>query len=326
MKLADLGWSPFFERQLVLEETGPLVPGRITGMQRTGVTVAMEYCEREAPLGGRWHRGDAESRPAVGDWVLVDRQTGRIDRLLRRKSLLKRVSAGATSRYQVIGANVDTLFVVTSCNEEFNLSRLERYLSLAHEGNVRPVLVLTKRDLAPDPSRFTEQAATLEKGLEVLLVNALDRTTLNGVAAWCRPGRTVALAGSSGVGKSTLLNTLSGTDVQATGSVRGDRKGRHTTTSRSLHLLPQGGLVLDTPGVRELQVAGAGIATLFADVEDLARSCRFANCAHGAEPGCAVLQAVRRGELDERRLENYLKLRREEGESNTSIAERRARK
>ena len=326
MKLADLGWSPFFERQLAPELDGSCLPARVTGMQRTGITVTLESGEHEAPLGGRWRRGDAESRPAVGDWVLFDLQRSHIERLLRRKSLLKRVSAGAASRVQVIGANVDTLFVVTSCNEEFNLSRLERYLALAHEGNVRPVLVLTKRDLAADPLRFAEQAATLAQGLDVQLVDAHDRPTLDGIAAWCRPGCTVALAGSSGVGKSTLLNTLSGTDVQATGSVRGDRKGRHTTTSRSLHLLPRGGLVLDTPGVRELQVAGAGVAVLFADVEDLARHCRFADCAHGGEPGCSVRQAVRRGELAERRLENYLKLSREEAESNTSIAERRVRK
>ena len=286
----------------------------------------MESGEVDAPLGGRWHRRDMENRPAVGDWVLYDRHSGQVDRLLRRKSLLKRVSPGSTSQIQVIGANVDTLFVVTSCNDEFNLSRLERYLSLAHEGNVQPVLVLTKCDLAADPSRFVEQAAGLEQGLDVLPVNALDRTTLDGVLAWCGPGRTVALAGSSGVGKSTLVNTLSGTDVQATGKVRGDRKGRHTTTSRSLHLLPRGGLLLDTPGVRELQVAGTSVSALFADVEDLARHCRFSNCAHREEPGCAVRQALLRGNLDKRRLESYLKLRREEGESNSSIARRRARR
>ena len=293
-------------------------------MQRTGVTVTRESGEHEVPLGGRWHRGDTPSRPAVGDWVLCDRQSGRIDRLLRRKSLLKRVQAGAAGRVQVIGANVDALFVVTSCNEEFNLSRLERYLSLAHEGNVQPVLVLTKCDFANNPSHFAERAASLGKGLDVLLVNALDRATLDGVAAWCGPGRTVALAGSSGVGKSTLVNTLSGTEVQATGPLRGDREGRHTTTSRSLHLLPRGGLLLDTPGVRELQVAGAGVSVLFGDLQDLARQCRFADCAHGGEPGCAVRQALRRGEVDERRLGNFLKLKREEAESNAVTAGRRA--
>ena len=227
MKLADLGWSPFFARQLAPQDLTAALPGRVTGMQRTGVTVSLAVGEREAPLGGRWFRGAAEGRPAVGDWVLFDQVSGKIERLLKRKSLLKRVSAGATSRIQLIGANIDTLFVVTACDEEFNPSRLERYLSLAHEGNVQPVLVLTKRDLADDPAKYLDQAATLEQGLAVESVNALDRATLDGVAAWCGPGQTVALAGSSGVGKSTLINTLCGSSIQATGSVRGDAKGRH---------------------------------------------------------------------------------------------------
>ena len=325
MKLVDLGWSPFFARQLAPQDLTAALPGRVTGMQRTGVTVSLAVGEREAPLGGRWFRGAAEGRPAVGDWVLFDQVSGKIERLLKRKSLLKRVSAGATSRIQLIGANIDTLFVVTACDEEFNPSRLERYLSLAHEGNVQPVLVLTKRDLADDPAKYLDQAATLEQGLAVESVNALDRATLDGVAAWCGPGQTVALAGSSGVGKSTLINTLCGSSIQATGSVRGDAKGRHTTTSRSLHLLPQGGLLLDSPGTRELQVAGAGVAALFEDVQALAARCRFADCAHAGEPGCAVRRAIECGELDERRLLNYRKLKREEADSNASIARSPAR-
>ena len=315
MNLADLGWSPFFEQQLDPRDPDSAAPGRITGMQRTGVTIALATGDCEAPLGGRWYRGEAERRPAVGDWVLFDRSSGQIRRVLQRRSLLKRMSAGRTGRVQLIGANIDTLFVVSACDSEFNLSRLERYLSLAHEGNVRPLLVLTKRDLAEDPMSFVEQATALEPGLEVELVNALDRATLNGVAAWCGPGLTVAMAGSSGVGKSTLLNTIGGSGIQATGSVRDDKKGRHTTTSRSLHLLPRGGLLLDSPGMRELQLAGGGIAALYADVESLAGQCRFTDCGHGNEPGCAVREAVRRGELDQRRLRNYLKLRREEADS-----------
>lgn len=326
MKLETLGWTPFFERQLAAEELKSAVPGRVTAMQRTGVTITLASGDREAPLGGRWFRGKAESRPAVGDWVLFDPASEHIRRVLERQSLLKRVSAGASSRVQLIGANIDTLLVVTSCDQEFNLSRLERFLSLAHEGSVQPVLVLTKRDLAEDPSRFLQQARTLEQGLDVQLVNALNRATLDGVAAWCGPGQTVALAGSSGVGKSTLLNTLCGSGVQATRPVRGDRKGRHTTTSRSLHLLPQGGLLLDSPGTRELQVTGAGVAALFEDVEALARHCRFADCGHGGEPGCSVREAIGKGDLDERRLSNYLKLRREEAASNASIERRTARR
>ena len=312
MKLADLGWSPFFARQLAADELQSALPGRVTGIQRTGATLTLASGERQVPLGGRWYRGDAESRPTVGDWVLCNPVSGQIDRILERKSLLRRLGAGAVNQIKLIGANVDTLLVVTSCNEEFNLSRLERYLGLAHEGNVRPVVVLTKRDLSENPARFAERATTLDHAFDMELVNALDLSTLDGVAAWCGPGQTVALAGSSGVGKSTLVNTLSRARVQATRPVRpGDQKGRHTTTSRSLHLLPQGGLLLDSPGIRELRLTGAGVAALFEDIERLARRCRFADCAHTGEPDCAVAQAVRCGELDERRLWNYLKLKRE---------------
>ena len=323
MKLAELGWSPFFEQQRGPDEPQTAVPGRITGMQRSGLRITWEAGERQAPVGGRWRRGEADGRPAVGDWVLFDPASGRVERLLRRKSLLKRVVSGKTGRVQLIGANIDTLFVLTSCDAEFNLGRLERYLSLAHDGGIRPVLILTKRDLARNPSRYVEEARALERGLDVYSVNALDRNTLDGVAARCGAGLTIALAGSSGVGKSSLVNTLCGAVVQTTGAVRGDRKGRHTTASRSLHPLPQGGWLLDSPGMRALPVAGAGVAALFEDVRRLAQRCRFADCAHGSEPGCAVRLAIVNGELDERRLRSYLKLRREEAESNTEPGRRR---
>ncbi len=313
MKLADLGWSSFFARQLTPAELRSVVPGRVTAMQRTGVTLTLSAGEREVPLGGRWYRGDAQSRPAVGDWVLFNPANGQIDRVLERKSLLRRAAGVAAKEVRLIGANVDTLFVVTSCNDEFNLSRLERYLGLAREGDTRAVVVLTKRDLCENPAQYAERVAALDGTLKIETVNALDRATLGSVTAWCGPGQTVALVGSSGVGKSTLVNTLSGTGVQATGAVRrSDRKGRHTTTSRSLHPLPQGGWLLDSPGTRELRLVGTGVAALFEDIEKLARRCRFANCAHAGEPGCAVARAVRCGELAARRLGNYQKLKREQ--------------
>ena len=308
-----MGWSPFFERQLDSDELETVAPGRITRIERSGVTVSLQSKKREVALGGRWYRGAAQQRPTVGDWVAFDAERGQIVRLLRRKSLLQRLVPGsAGNNVQLLGANVDTLFVVTSCDADFNPSRLERYLSLARQGNVRPVLVLTKRDLTPDAARYAQRAAELDGNLSVHLVNALDRNTLDGVFGWCRREQTVALAGSSGVGKSTLLNTLCGADIQSTGPVRADRKGRHTTTSRSLHTLPGGGLLLDGPGTREMQLAGASAAALFEDVERLAQRCRFADCAHSAEPGCAVREAVRRGDLEQRRLTNYQKLKREE--------------
>jgi ribosome biogenesis GTPase len=225
-----------------------------------------------------------------------------------------------------MAANVDTLFVVTSCNQEFNLSRLERYLALALDAGVEPVVILTKVDLAADLEEFRSQARTLRPGLAIEAVNAKDAGVINTLKPWCGSGQTVALVGSSGVGKSTLVNTLSSARVQETAATREtDAKGRHTTTSRSLHLLPEGGLLLDSPGLRELQLSDceAGVATLFEEIEAVARNCRFNDCRHQGETGCAVAAAVECNELDLRRLDNYLKLRAEQERSSETLLEKR---
>lgn len=325
--LAELGWGPAFQQQLSLEEMEALRPARVFDVQRTGVTLRSETGSFVAPLGGRWFQGPAEERPTVGDWVLVDSE-GSIVRLLERTSVLKRMSVGKGGDVQLIAANVDTMFLVSSCNDEFNLGRMERYLAVALEAGVQPVVVLTKADLADDTDSFRQAAATLGRDLVVEVVNALDRASLEGVAAWCREGQTISLLGSSGVGKSTLINTLAGRELSATGEIReDDAKGRHTTTYRSLHVLPAGGLLLDSPGMRELGIAdaGSGIATAFADVEALALECRFNDCGHESEPGCAVRAAIDAGTLEERRLESYRKLRREELYNTETVAERHAR-
>jgi ribosome biogenesis GTPase len=229
---------------------------------------------------------------------------------------------------QLIAANVDVMFLVSSCNEEFNLARMERYLALAMDAGVQPVIVLTKADLAEDAESYREQAMSLSRELIVEVLNALASDEVQPLRAWCVRGQTITLLGSSGVGKSTLINSLAGAEVQATGSVREeDGKGRHTTTHRSLHLLEGGGLLLDSPGMRELGItdAEAGIQSAFADVEALAALCRFNDCAHETEPGCAVRAAIESGELDERRLESYRKLRREEMYNTETVAERHTR-
>jgi len=328
LPLKDLGWSPFFQQQLSLEEAEDFHPARVFAIQRTHMTLMTEAGEVDVNLGGRWFQLDVEDRPTVGDWVLLPSSADSINRLLERKSLLKRMSAGQNSEVQLIAANVDTLFLVTSCNADFNPRRLERYLALAYDAGVEPVVVLTKADLADDPDAYVDEVRKLKADLVVELVNALEGATTHSLRGWCGPGQTVALLGSSGVGKSTLVNTLATTEVQLTQEIReDDAKGRHTTTHRSLHVLPDGGLVLDSPGMRELAIGDveSGVQQMFDDVEALAAQCRFADCGHATEPGCAVRAAIESEELDEDRLASYHKLRREEAYNTETIAERHAR-
>ncbi len=267
-------------------------------------------------------------QPTVGDWLLLDSATGKLVRVLDRSSAFERVRPGSKADVQTIAANVDTAFIVTACNEEFKLSRLERYLALAREAGAEPVVVLTKADLCEEPETYIGMVRGNDPRVSVYAVNALDHSSLNELLQWLGEGDTVSLLGSSGTGKSTLLNTISESAVQATGSVReSDQHGRHTTTSRSLHVLARGGIVIDSPGMRELQLAGAedGLAETFDDVEALASRCRFHDCSHTAEPGCAVLAAVQHAELDERRLRNYRKLMAEQARHAETLAEPRHR-
>jgi ribosome biogenesis GTPase len=326
--LTELGWGPPFQQQLTLEDLETLVPARVFEVHRTGIVLRHESGEVSVPLGGRWFQGSPEERPTVGDWVLLDSSLGSVSRLLERTTVLKRMSVSRPGDIQLIAANVDTMFLVSSCNEEFNLSRLERYLAAALETGIQPVIVLTKADLVEDPEPFKEAAASLGRELVIEVVNALAADELDNLRAWCRAGQTVTLLGSSGVGKSTLINSLAGMELQITGTIReDDGKGRHTTTNRSLHLMASGGLLLDRPGMRELGIAEAetGLTSAFADVGALAELCRFNDCAHGSEPGCAVRAAIESGELDERRLESYRKLKREELYNTETVAERHAR-
>lgn len=328
LSLPMLGWSHFFQQQLSLEEWEATLPARVFDVQRHTLHVAGEHGHRTITLPGQWHLRDPQDQPTVGDWLLLDPSTGQAQRLLARKSLFRRRAAGRESRVQLLAANVDTLLVVTSCNQDFNLSRLERYLALALESRVAAVLVLTKADLAADASAYQQQAMSLTPDLAVATVNALDPSSAAALLSWCGSGQTIALVGSSGVGKSTLINTLCGDPRQRTGAIReDDAKGRHTTTSRTLHLLPQGGLLIDSPGLRELQLSECrdGVSSLFEDIEALAQNCRFNDCLHQSESGCAVKAAVARGDLSPRRLANYQKLMAEQQRNTETLAERRRR-
>ncbi|WP_060980621.1 ribosome small subunit-dependent GTPase A [Vibrio splendidus] len=320
MSLQQLGWQPVFQQQLTLEDYDHSVIARIVAHHRSGYTLASEQGEIVLPI--------HHNQPAmtVGDWVILNSEL-QFDRLLERQSLFSRKAAGSRVAEQYISANIDTVFIVVSLNNDFNLSRIERYLALANEAQVEAVIVLTKKDLCDDYQDKVQQVQSLDSMLMIEAVNSLDQGSTQVLSPWCKTGKTVALMGSSGVGKSTLVNSLLGETQQATGGIReDDSKGRHTTTSRSLHLLTSGGLLLDTPGMRELQLADCaeGVSETFSDVEELAMHCRFSDCYHESEPGCKIRKAIESGELSERRFNNYQKLLREQARNGASLAEQRA--
>lgn len=325
LPLSELGWGHFFQQQLSLEERKTTIPVRVFAINRHLVDGVGEQGRRQFALPHAWLRYPVEDLPTVGDWLLLN-DDGQPRRLLQRTSLFKRMASGHDARVQLMAANVDTLFIVSSCNQEFSLSRLERYLALALDAGVVPVVVLTKADLSENVSDFCKQARTLHPGLAIEAVNARDAGVIDVLRPWCTTGQTVALVGSSGVGKSTLVNALSHTASQVTGSIReSDGKGRHTTTARTLHLVPGGGLLLDSPGLRELQLSDcdAGVSSLFEEIEAVASGCHFKNCRHQGEAGCAVEAAAANNELDLRRLANYIKLKEELGQADESLVEKR---
>jgi ribosome biogenesis GTPase / thiamine phosphate phosphatase len=325
--LLDLGWNSFFSTQVSAEEQRQYRPVRVMAVHRGKIAVAGAGLECQISSHLANSRGE-EDRPTAGDWLLIDRDSLEPARILDRSSLFKRRAPGNHRGLQLIAANVDTLFIVASCNEDFNVPRLERYLVLAREVNVKPVVVLTKIDLADDPESFRGAARGLQPDLEVELVNARNPGSVARLAERCGKGETVALLGSSGVGKSTLVNTLRGSNSILTGEVReNDGKGRHTTTVRQMHRLDHGGWLLDTPGMRELQLsdAASGLAEVFDDVSQLALECRFTNCTHETEPGCAIQSAIAQGTLPPVRLERWLKLSAEDIINTDSLANRRTR-
>ena len=295
-----------------------LVTGRITLQEKGMYRIFTSTGEQNALVSGKF-QFDAQSvsdYPAVGDYVLVSRadpDTAIIHHVLPRKSLFLRKAAGTSQTEQVVAANIDTVFLCMSLNNDFNLRRLERYLAAAWESKADPVVLLTKADLCEDVVRKQAGAESIAMGVTVLTASAADADGYQQLMPYITVGKTVAFVGSSGVGKSTLINRLLGEDRLATDGLRNNDKGRHTTTHRELLVLPNGAMVIDTPGMRELGMwdAASGVEQTFADIEALAAQCRFRNCSHTSEPGCAVRDAMRRGELDGSRWQSYQKLKNE---------------
>jgi ribosome biogenesis GTPase len=315
--LAALGWDARREEERRLNPH--LVPGRVAGQHRGSYDLFTEDGElRGEPSGGFMHRarGGRDGMPAVGDWVMLrpaDRHLGIIEEVLERRTTLSRKTAGVVTEEQVIVANIDAVFIAMSLDRDFSLRRLERYLTLAWNGGALPVVLLTKMDQSYDLAVSLEEVASVAPGVDVVPVSAVTGEGVDRVAELVGPGTTVGLVGSSGVGKSTLVNRLAGRELMPTADTRADGRGRHTTTHRHLLRLPGLGNVIDTPGMRELQLwlDDDGLDSSFADIAELATGCRFTDCRHSSEPGCAVLAAIEHGELDRARLDAYEKQRRE---------------
>lgn len=292
--------------------------GRISSQSKNLYKVMTEKGELTAEISGKLRHSVSglSDYPAVGDFVMVDRTdhlhgNGMIHHILTRNSIFARKVAGSKNDIQVVAANIDTVFICMSLNNDFNLRRLERYLSIAWDSGAIPVIVLTKSDLCKEIEVRLNEISSIAIGVDVLVTSSISDDGYQSLKKYLSSGQTAAFIGSSGVGKSTLVNRLLGQNVLDTNEIRNDDKGRHTTTKRELIILPDSGVVIDTPGMRELGIISADLSKSFADIDELASTCRFNNCTHKNEPNCTVQQAIKDGILSVERLESYWKLKRE---------------
>lgn len=320
MNLNQYGWNNFFEKAFKSNYNENFLPGRVVVEYGKTYKVITEFGEVQAEVSGKFKKQITLSGllPAVGDWVILDGIDGDskalIETVLPRKTKFSRKAAGKETIEQVVAANFDTIFIFNSLNNNFNLRRIERYLVVAYESGATPVVILSKADLCDDVLDKVNEVKWIAPGVDVHAISSKTGYGLEELGKYFKEGSTVALLGSSGVGKSTLINTLANKEILKVQEVReDDDRGRHTTTHRELVFLPNGSIVVDTPGMRELGLwqSSEGMSEVFSDIEELASKCKFSNCRHLREPGCAVKEAIINGNLDQKRFDNYIKLQKE---------------
>lgn len=317
--LSFLGWDSHFQQYIDSESNNKIFPARVVGVHKNSFLINSGAKEILVSVSGRLMHKKENLFPVIGDWVLV--ADTMVVRVLPRKNALSRGAAGThgkqgvtPAKAQLMAANLDTVFIVSGMDRDYNIRRIERYLTLVYNCGLNPVIILTKADLHQNPDPFVQEVESVAFGVPVHLVSALTDNGLESLASYIQKGQTVTLIGSSGAGKSTLINRLYGNPVQSVMSVSKKLgKGRHTTTQRSLIKMPQGGLVIDNPGIREIGLQGEtdGLEKAFPEIEERADQCRFKDCSHTHEPGCRVLHGIASGEISQERLDSFHKMKRE---------------